>query len=58
MSTAPAGMGPGFRWPPDDSDGPHHYPARHIFQFNVLFCDGHVVPMTDKDLRRELYYIN
>lgn len=55
---APPGMGPGFPWPTTDSDGPNHYPGRHVFQFNVLFCDGHVVPLVESDLKRELYYIN
>jgi prepilin-type N-terminal cleavage/methylation domain-containing protein/prepilin-type processing-associated H-X9-DG protein len=55
---APPGMDPYLPWPPDDSDGPHHYPQRHVFQFNVLYCDGHVVPMVANELRREMYYIN
>jgi prepilin-type N-terminal cleavage/methylation domain-containing protein/prepilin-type processing-associated H-X9-DG protein len=56
--TAPPGMAANLPWPPDDTDGPNHYPPRHIGQFNVLYCDGHVVAMTAADLRTELFYVN
>ena len=38
----------------DDSDGTYHYPPRHIFMFNVLYCDGHVVAIKQDDLRNEM----
>jgi prepilin-type N-terminal cleavage/methylation domain-containing protein/prepilin-type processing-associated H-X9-DG protein len=56
-TTAPPGMGSGFPWPPSDSDGPNHYPPRHFFQFNVLYCDGHVVSMEVDQLKNEMFYI-
>jgi prepilin-type N-terminal cleavage/methylation domain-containing protein/prepilin-type processing-associated H-X9-DG protein len=33
-------------WPPEDAAAPRHYPPRHINRFNMLFCDGHVDPLT------------
>jgi prepilin-type processing-associated H-X9-DG protein len=57
-ATEPPGLGPGLPWPLNDTDGPNHYPPRHVFQFNVLYCDGHVVPIVESDLRREMFYIN
>jgi len=54
--TAPAGLPAGLPWPLNDSDGQNHYPPRHIFMFNVLYCDGHVVAMTQDDLRTEMFY--
>jgi prepilin-type N-terminal cleavage/methylation domain-containing protein/prepilin-type processing-associated H-X9-DG protein len=42
------------------SDPPNglHYPTyRHGSFFNVLFCDGHVVPMAMTDLQTSLFYI-
>jgi prepilin-type N-terminal cleavage/methylation domain-containing protein/prepilin-type processing-associated H-X9-DG protein len=33
-----------------------HYPPRHTGQFNGLFCDGHVAPLTQGDLRDGLFY--
>jgi prepilin-type N-terminal cleavage/methylation domain-containing protein/prepilin-type processing-associated H-X9-DG protein len=33
-----------------------HYPPRHTNTFNVLFCDGHVVIMTDDELQDVLFY--
>jgi prepilin-type N-terminal cleavage/methylation domain-containing protein/prepilin-type processing-associated H-X9-DG protein len=56
-TVAPTGMGPGFPWPPTDSDGPNHYPPRHFFQFNVLYCDGHVVSMEAGNLKNDMFYI-
>jgi prepilin-type N-terminal cleavage/methylation domain-containing protein len=36
-----------------------HYPAgRHSGVFHVLFCDDHVVPMTQNDLADRLFYAN
>ncbi len=55
--TAPAGLPAGLPWPLDDSDGPNHYPPRHIRLFNVLYCDGHVVPIEQSDLKTEMFYI-
>jgi prepilin-type processing-associated H-X9-DG protein len=39
-------------WPfPDTTSPPTHYPdQRHTGVFNVLYCDGHVVPMTQTGL--------
>jgi prepilin-type N-terminal cleavage/methylation domain-containing protein/prepilin-type processing-associated H-X9-DG protein len=55
--TQPAGLPTGLPWPLNDTDGPNHYPPRHINMFNVLYCDGHVVAMVEGDLRREMFYI-
>jgi prepilin-type processing-associated H-X9-DG protein len=55
--TQPPGLPYGLPWPLDDSDGQNHYPPRHIFMFNVLFCDGHVVPIRQEDLRTEMFYV-
>ena len=55
--TEPAGLPTGLPWPPDDSDGPNHYPPRHIGMFNVLYCDGHVVAMVESGLKNEMFYI-
>jgi prepilin-type N-terminal cleavage/methylation domain-containing protein/prepilin-type processing-associated H-X9-DG protein len=56
---APAGMGPGWPWPINDSDAINHYPEpRHGGVYNVLFCDGHVVPMRKGDLTTAMFYIN
>lgn len=35
-----------------------HYPLRHGGKNNVLFCDGHIVSMTQNDLKDELFYAN
>ncbi len=35
-----------------------HYPLRHIGVFNVLFCDGHALSMTQNDLKDALFYAN
>jgi prepilin-type N-terminal cleavage/methylation domain-containing protein/prepilin-type processing-associated H-X9-DG protein len=54
----PPGYAPGFPWPVTDSDAPYHYPAsRHLGVFNVLYCDGHVVPMRIPDMADQaLFY--
>ena len=47
----------GFPWPVDAPDTMMHYPeSRHLGAYNVLFCDGHVVPMRKSDLRTEMFY--
>jgi prepilin-type N-terminal cleavage/methylation domain-containing protein/prepilin-type processing-associated H-X9-DG protein len=33
-----------------------HYPLRHTGIFNVLFCDGHVLGMTQSELKLMLFY--
>jgi prepilin-type N-terminal cleavage/methylation domain-containing protein/prepilin-type processing-associated H-X9-DG protein len=45
-------------WKPyNDSNAATHYPQqRHNGVFNVLFCDAHVVPMTQNDLQDALFY--
>jgi prepilin-type N-terminal cleavage/methylation domain-containing protein/prepilin-type processing-associated H-X9-DG protein len=53
----PPGLPKGLPWPLNDSDGPNHYPPRHVFQFNVLYCDGHVVAIRETDLKTEMFYI-
>jgi prepilin-type N-terminal cleavage/methylation domain-containing protein/prepilin-type processing-associated H-X9-DG protein len=54
----PVGVGPGLPWPVDDSDAVNHYPEpRHFGIYNVLFCDGHVVPMRKAQLARPMYYV-
>ena len=46
-------------WTPfDDAAAQTHYPLRHISVFNVLFCDGHVLPMTQNELEINLFYAN
>ena len=46
-------------WTPfDDAAAQTHYPLRHIGVFNVLFCDGHVVSMTQGELEINLFYAN
>jgi prepilin-type N-terminal cleavage/methylation domain-containing protein/prepilin-type processing-associated H-X9-DG protein len=58
-TTAPPGVGPGLPWPVEDSDWPNHYPeARHVGLYNVIFCDGHCVPMRRTDLERSMYYVH
>jgi prepilin-type N-terminal cleavage/methylation domain-containing protein/prepilin-type processing-associated H-X9-DG protein len=54
---APAGYPAYLPWPLTDSDAPHHYPPRHFNMFHVLYCDGHVVPMLQHDLKNEMFYI-
>jgi prepilin-type N-terminal cleavage/methylation domain-containing protein/prepilin-type processing-associated H-X9-DG protein len=53
-STTAAPRGP---WKPyTDAAAATHYPLRHLRLFNVLFCDGHVVPMNQNDLVDSLFY--
>jgi prepilin-type N-terminal cleavage/methylation domain-containing protein/prepilin-type processing-associated H-X9-DG protein len=54
-STRAAPRGP---WQPYSSstDAVHYPQRRHLGSFNVLFCDGHVVPMTQNDLLASLFY--
>ena len=55
---APAGLPFGLPWPKDDVDAPNHYPeARHLGFYNVLFCDGHVVPMKIADIVEPMFYV-
>jgi prepilin-type N-terminal cleavage/methylation domain-containing protein/prepilin-type processing-associated H-X9-DG protein len=44
-------------WKPyvDPADSTH-YPLRHSGVFNVLFCDGHVVALTQNDLVDSLFF--
>src|SRR5207253_6324886 len=35
-----------------------HYPLRHMGVFNVLFCDGHAVSITQSDLGDKLFYFS
>jgi prepilin-type N-terminal cleavage/methylation domain-containing protein/prepilin-type processing-associated H-X9-DG protein len=40
-----------------DANDPIHYPVmRHGGVFNVLYCDGHVVALTQNDLQDALFY--
>jgi prepilin-type N-terminal cleavage/methylation domain-containing protein/prepilin-type processing-associated H-X9-DG protein len=53
-SQIPAPRGP---WRPyTDLVAQTHYPLRHISVFNVLFCDGHALSMTQNDLGDSLFY--
>ena len=53
----PVGLPPGLPWPIDDTDWTNHYPEpRHTGVYNVLFCDGHVVPMKKTDLTNSMFY--
>jgi len=41
-----------------DATADPHYPAqRHGGVFNVLFCDGHVVPLPPEDLQESWFYV-
>jgi prepilin-type N-terminal cleavage/methylation domain-containing protein/prepilin-type processing-associated H-X9-DG protein len=53
-STIAAPRGP---WKPYLDTTNTHYPLRHMGTFNVLFCDGHAVSMTQHDLGDRLFYI-
>jgi len=33
-----------------------HYPPRHGDRFNVLFCDGHALPIISSELQIEMFY--
>jgi prepilin-type processing-associated H-X9-DG protein len=53
-SKIPAPRGP---WKPyTDAAAQTHYPTRHDNMFNVLFCDGHVMPMVPNDLKDAFFY--
>jgi prepilin-type N-terminal cleavage/methylation domain-containing protein/prepilin-type processing-associated H-X9-DG protein len=53
-SNIPAPRGP---WKPyTDAVAQTHYPLRHTGVFNVLFCDGHAMSMTQSDLVDSLFY--
>jgi prepilin-type N-terminal cleavage/methylation domain-containing protein/prepilin-type processing-associated H-X9-DG protein len=40
-----------------DPPNGEHYPAyRHVNVYNVLYCDGHVVPMSLSDLQLPLFF--
>jgi prepilin-type processing-associated H-X9-DG protein len=55
--SSPVGLPAGLPWPVTDVDAPNHYPIeRHVGQYNVLFCDGHVVAQRMSDLSRPMYY--
>ena len=55
--TLPANYPPNLPWPINDSDALNHYPEpRHNGVYNVLFCDGHAVPMRKSDLLNPMYY--
>jgi prepilin-type N-terminal cleavage/methylation domain-containing protein/prepilin-type processing-associated H-X9-DG protein len=41
----------------DPPNGLHYPTYRHAGLFNVVFCDGHVVPMTMSELQTALFYI-
>jgi prepilin-type processing-associated H-X9-DG protein/prepilin-type N-terminal cleavage/methylation domain-containing protein len=47
-------------WPfPDITNPKSHYPdQRHIGQFNVLYCDGHVTSMIPAELMTRLFLAN
>lgn len=47
----------GLPWPVNDVDAINHYPEpRHLGMYNVLFCDGHVVPMRKANLTTGMFY--
>ena len=43
-------------WQPYEDQNSTHYVLRHEGVFNVLFCDAHVVSMTQNDLQDSLFY--
>jgi prepilin-type N-terminal cleavage/methylation domain-containing protein/prepilin-type processing-associated H-X9-DG protein len=48
----------GMPWPLDDSDWINHYPEnRHVGQFGVQFCDGHVIMLSRIDILTSMYYV-
>jgi prepilin-type N-terminal cleavage/methylation domain-containing protein/prepilin-type processing-associated H-X9-DG protein len=56
-SRAPSCAMNGLPWPVNDVDAINHYPEpRHVGVYNVLFCDGHVVPMHRAELTTPMYY--
>ena len=45
-------------WPYTNPFDPQHYPQiRHDGVYNVVFCDGHVVPMSQSELSNPLFYV-
>ncbi|MFL5328256.1 MAG: H-X9-DG-CTERM domain-containing protein [Gemmataceae bacterium] len=54
----PVGLPSGLPWPLFDPDGTYHYPERHMGKFHVLFCDGHVECVTQRDLSVPLFYVD
>jgi prepilin-type N-terminal cleavage/methylation domain-containing protein/prepilin-type processing-associated H-X9-DG protein len=54
-STTAAPRGP---WKPyNNAAAATHYPQqRHLGVFNVLYCDAHVIPMTQNDLEDTMFY--
>jgi prepilin-type N-terminal cleavage/methylation domain-containing protein/prepilin-type processing-associated H-X9-DG protein len=56
-SHAATAANPRGPWPFPDTTNPRtHYPdERHTNTFNVLFCDGHVVGMSNSDLATSLF---
>jgi prepilin-type N-terminal cleavage/methylation domain-containing protein/prepilin-type processing-associated H-X9-DG protein len=51
-----SGNRPPVPWPWNDASSARHYPPRHFGLFNVLYCDGHVVPMSRGDLSLPMFY--
>lgn len=55
--TSPPGIAGGLPWPADDSDAINHFPMpRHLGVYNVLFCDGHVLPIRRSDATTGMFY--
>jgi len=47
----------GLPWPVNDADALNHYPEpRHHGAYNVLFCDGHALPMRKAELTTAMFY--
>jgi prepilin-type N-terminal cleavage/methylation domain-containing protein/prepilin-type processing-associated H-X9-DG protein len=47
----------GLPWPVNDADAINHYPEpRHLGVYNVLFCDGHVMPLHKSELTKAMFY--
>jgi prepilin-type N-terminal cleavage/methylation domain-containing protein/prepilin-type processing-associated H-X9-DG protein len=56
--TFPVGLPADLPWPTTDADAPNHYPeARHDGLFNVLFCDGHVVPISNRSIQPSMFLV-
>jgi prepilin-type N-terminal cleavage/methylation domain-containing protein/prepilin-type processing-associated H-X9-DG protein len=48
----------GLPWPLNDPDWINHYPEnRHVGQFGVQFCDGHVIMISRSDIVTAMYYV-
>jgi prepilin-type N-terminal cleavage/methylation domain-containing protein/prepilin-type processing-associated H-X9-DG protein len=44
---------------PDTTSPRSHYPdQRHTGVFNVLYCDGHAIPMAESDIMASLFFVN